>query len=363
MIAIHHVPGGFSDKWIEYCEQHGIKYKVVNCFDTDIIDQLRDCKGLMWHWSHSDSKAANFARQLTCSLEHVGIPVFPNSRTVWHFDDKVGQKYLLEASGIPHVPTYVFYDENAALEWARKQNYPLVFKLRRGAGSMNVMLIQNFRQAKSIIKRSFGKGWRDQNRLHVFRDRVWHFKRDRSPASFLNIGKGIARIVIPHPTFQAPRIEHGYAYFQEFIPSNDHDIRVIVIGDRAFAIKRMVREGDFRASGSGAIRYDPAEIPIECVRLAFDASRQLRAQCLAYDFVFKGGTPLIVEISYAFLRTGYLACPGYWDIRLNWHDGHFAPEWFMIEDFLAECATAEGTQYDTITIQPGRHKEYSSLFS
>ena len=29
-----------------------------------------------------------------------GIKVFPDSNTAWHFDDKVGQKYLLEAS--PH---------------------------------------------------------------------------------------------------------------------------------------------------------------------------------------------------------------------------------------------------------------------
>jgi glutathione synthase/RimK-type ligase-like ATP-grasp enzyme len=51
--------------------------------------------------------------------------------------------------------------------------------------------------------------------------------------------------------------EKNYVYFQDFIPQNDFDIRIIVIGKRAFAIKRMVRKGDFRASGSGNIKYDP----------------------------------------------------------------------------------------------------------
>ena len=36
------------------------------------------------------------------ALEHgMGIPVFPTWKTIWHFDDKIGQYYLLRAAGIP----------------------------------------------------------------------------------------------------------------------------------------------------------------------------------------------------------------------------------------------------------------------
>ena len=61
--------------------------------------------------------------------------------------------------------------------------------------------------------------------------------------------------------------EKGYIYFQEFIPDNDFDIRVIVIGDKAFAIKRMVRENDFRASGSGSILYEKEHFTDETIRI------------------------------------------------------------------------------------------------
>lgn len=337
MIAIHYNHGGFSDKWVEYCDKHGVEYKLVNCYDTDIISQVQGCMGLMWHWDHNDAKAANFARQLTYSLEYAGFKIFPDTRTAWHYDDKLGQKYLLEAVGLPTIPTYAFYDEETALKWARKSNYPIVFKLSRGAGSMNVILASNFSQARKMIKKSFGKGWNDRNRYYAITDRIWHFRRDRSLKSFLNIARGIARLVVPHQVHRAPRVEHNYVYFQEFIPGNDHDIRIIVVGDRAFAIKRMVRDGDFKASGSGRIVYDPAEIPIECVRLAFEASKSLRTQCLAYDFVFKKGVPLIVEVSYAFNLAGYTDCQGYWDSSLGWHGGRFCSEWFMIEDFVGKC--------------------------
>ena len=110
-IAIHSRKGGFSKVWIDYCESNNISYKLVNCFASDIIQQLNDCDGLMWHWSHYDPEAVLFSRQLTYSLEHAGKKVFPDSHTCWHFDDKVGQKYMFEAINAPLVPTYVFYDK------------------------------------------------------------------------------------------------------------------------------------------------------------------------------------------------------------------------------------------------------------
>jgi hypothetical protein len=60
----------------------------------------------------------------------------------------------------------------------------------------------------------------------------------------------------------------------------------------------------------------------------------LQTQCLAYDYVFDTGNPKVVEVSYAFARKGYLPCPGYWDQNLNWHEGEFTPEHFMIENFV-----------------------------
>src|SRR5450631_3263571 len=102
-IAIHDRAGSFSDRWIKYCNENQVPYKLVNCYEFDIISQLDDCKGLMWHWDLNDYKAALFARQLTISLEKKGVKVFPDVNTAWHHDDKVGQKYLLEAVGAPLV--------------------------------------------------------------------------------------------------------------------------------------------------------------------------------------------------------------------------------------------------------------------
>jgi hypothetical protein len=71
----------------------------VDCYQSDIINQLSDCDALMFHHYHASSKDTLFAKQLLFALESAGKIVFPDFRTGWHFDDKVGQKYLFEAIG------------------------------------------------------------------------------------------------------------------------------------------------------------------------------------------------------------------------------------------------------------------------
>lgn len=331
MIAIHTKSGSFVPEWLSYCKEKNIRFREVDCFSHDIIEQLEGCDALLWHWPHHDYRAQLFARQLILSIEKMNILVFPNAATCWHYDDKVGQKYLLEAIKAPIIPTYVFYDKKWALDWTQKTIFPKVWKLRGGAGSQNVELVKSASAAKKIISRSFAAGWKD-SRLHPLKDRLWHFRRDRSVKSFFDISRGIARAILPRKS--DPQRE--YVYFQEFIPDNDCDIRIVIIGNRSFAIKRMVREGDFRASGSGAMVYDPTQIPIECVQIAFDITSSIEAQSCAFDFVRLGEKWFVIEISYAFTADAYKKCPGYWDSSLNWHTAPVAPERFMIEDLLTQ---------------------------
>src|SRR5690606_22925468 len=106
--------------------------------------------------------------------------------------------------------------------------------------------------------------------------------------------------------------QKGYALFQEFAPNNKFDIRVITIGERAFAIKRKVRTRDFRASGSGMIVYNKEDIDERCLKIAFETTEKLQSICVAYDFVFtRINQPLIVEINYGFDHKAYFPCPGY----------------------------------------------------
>src|SRR5690606_1882254 len=69
--------------------------------------------------------------------------------------------------------------------------------------------------------------------------------------------------------------EKGYVYYQDFIPNNDSDIRVIIVDDKAFAIKRMTRENDFRASGSGKIVYEKKHFSNQVIQLSFEIADKI----------------------------------------------------------------------------------------
>lgn len=333
-IAIHKHPGSFSDRWIEYCKRKGIDYKIVNAYDSDIVEQVKDCDAFMWHHSHADYRDVLFAKQLIYSLETKGVRCFPDYHTTWHFDDKVGQKYLLEAIGAPLVPSYVFYTKKEALDWISKTTFPKVFKLRGGAGAANVMLAHTANEARKLVRKAFGRGFSQFDRAGYLKERYRKWREGKD--SFVGVLKGIGRLFVITDFAKMHDREKGYAYFQEFIPNNNFDIRVCVVGNRAFALKRLTRKGDFRASGSGNIIYDKSQLDDNCVKIAFEVNEMLKTQSIAYDFVFdKNHQPLIVEISYGYALKAYDFCEGYWTKDMAWHEGsHFDFCGWMVEDLI-----------------------------
>lgn len=331
-IAIHQRKDGFSSHWIDYCEKNRIPYKIVDCYSTTIIEDVSDCDAVMWHFHQTNCKDVLFAKQLIYSLQTAGKKVFPDFHTGWHFDDKVGQKYLLEAIGAPLVPSYLFFEKEKALQWAKSAEFPKVFKLRRGAGSSQVRLIQNHQTARKIIKKAFGKGFSQYEASSNLKERWRLFRLGKN--SFWNVFKGVLRLGYTTEFDRVAGSERGYVYFQDFVPENDSDTRIIVIDEKAFAIKRLVRKNDFRASGSGEVEYKKELFDEETVRLSFELADKLKSQSLALDFVYSNGKPMIVEISFGFTSHVYEPCEGYWDREMNWHQGSFNPQHWMVETCL-----------------------------
>ena len=334
-IAIHDRPGSWSDRWLDACRDRNIPHAAVCCYDDDIVEQLSSYDALLWHQSHARVKDALLASHLIRCAEGLGLVVFPSTATSWHFDDKLAQKYLLESVGAPLARSHVFFDRDEARQWSERATFPKVFKLKRGASSTNVSLVRTPAQARKLIDRSFGKGFKAQPRPGA--DLPTKLRKHRRQGDWLAT---LERLPKTLRTMLGARRqwppEKGYVYFQDFIPGNDKDTRVTVLGGRAFGFTRGVRPGDFRASGSGMIQHDPDMIDLRCVETALDVTRRIEAQSMAYDFVHDAeGRPLILEICYAYVPAYVHACPGYWDSNLHWHGGHVWPQDAILEDVLA----------------------------
>lgn len=335
-IAIHLRENSFSERWIEYCDLHKISYIIVNVFDTNIIEKLlkESVTHFMWHINHSSQKDLMLYPYLMNSLDDIGIKTFPNFNTRWHFDDKVAQKYLLESINAPLVPSFVFYTEREALEHIKHIEFPIVAKLKRGAGASNVKLLRDKEQAEEYIKIMFSVGINPNAAALVNLDaKVRIAKKIKNPIQLFK--KVLNHFKKTKNERKVNSNEKGYFYYQEFLPNNDYDTRVIVAGGRAFAVRRFNRKNDFRASGSGNSDYDTNNIDMMLIKLSFVISKKLKMQSVAFDFVYdQNMEPKIVEVCFGFNVKFYDPCPGYWDSNLNYIEGSFNPQYFMIDGFL-----------------------------
>jgi glutathione synthase/RimK-type ligase-like ATP-grasp enzyme len=320
----------FSRRWAELAAREGVAVRTVDAFTPGLARQLDGCHGFMWRFGY-DPTSLDAAKRVLAAIEHgMKLPVFPSWRTAWHFEDKVAQAYLLEVAGIPTPQTWVFWRREAALEFCRTARYPLVTKLSLGIQSNNVRLLRDAGEAAQWVDQLFRTG------LVSFQDPP---PRARAAARGQ---KQVLRTLLGRPAPPLPRgIQHGYFLAQEFLPNNEFDTRVTVIGDRAFGFRRFNRPGDFRASGSGRIDWDPAAIDEQTVRLAFRVARTLDTQCVAIDGLRRGEERVVGEISYTFASWAVRDCPGHWVLhgqpesgQLEWTPGHLRPEDAILIDFL-----------------------------
>lgn len=339
-IAIH--PDNYTNKdtpekydasspiWAEAIKHAGHQVKWVDVESTDILEQLKGCDGFMWRWAHFGGMSRIARRLLRIVEEELGLAVYPSQSTCWHYDDKIAQFYLLKALDIAIPATWVFFDKAEALEWADNINYPVVLKLATGAGATNVKLINNKSRCKQWIKILFK--YRLSSLNEVTPGKIKLFKRIKTAAKALLRGDGVL------PVDNGYELNTGYAYFQDFLPDNDFDTRITVIGDRAFGFRRINRTDDFRASGSGEINWDPSKIDKRFVHLAFDTADKLDSQSCAIDGLYDGDKPVVGEISYTYASWAVHKCPGHWKREdsgnIVWKEGRMKPEQAQIDDFL-----------------------------
>lgn len=313
---------------------NGIQSVRLRVEEEGFWDQVRTLSLFIMRFQHYDA-SLQLARDILPVVEgELKIPCYPNRATAWHYDDKIKQYFLIKAHGFPITKSWIFYDRDKALRWARTARYPLVFKLRAGAGSMNVILVESPGHASQLIRRAFGSGLIPQRSFTPGLVRFRHFDPAVEIRHLLGNLKRRLQGLDPHHFW----IRHkNYALFQQFLPGNDFDTRIAVIGGRAFGFRRMVRSGDFRASGSGLLDYDTGAIDPRCVEIALKVSREMGFQSMAYDFLFnQKGKPEFCEISYTYVSRAVYDCPGYWDRGLNWHPGHFWPEYLHLVDGLGD---------------------------
>lgn len=336
LVGIHNDQYGkfspFLQKYEEILDYNNIEHIRLNASDYDFWDKVKKLALFIFRWSQTDWPKQLAHTILPIIENEIKIECFPNQATCWHYDDKIREYYLLKQNRFPIIDSYIFWDKTKAIEWAETAKYPTIFKLTGGAGSRNVILIKNKKQAFKYIKMMFGKGINPNN----FTFSGSTYNKDVSLYKKIHkMGGNVLRKYRGEDVSPYWQNHKNYVLFQKFLPNNDYDTRITVIGDRAFGFRRFVRDNDFRASGSGMIDYNIDKVDKKCIKIAFKVSKQLQFQSMAYDFLYnENNEPEFSEISYTYLDTAIYSCPGYCDLNLNWHEGHYWPQFFQLMDAL-----------------------------
>lgn len=333
-IGIYHKSGYWSERWIGYLSINKIEYDLIDPFILD-ISELKQYSHILFQWKHNVYQETHLAKNIIYLLELEGVKVFPSYKTCWFYDDKILQTYLLKSIAAPIIESHIFYSKSEAVSFLKTTDFPIVFKLKSGAGSVNVRLISNYNEGLLLCKKMFLSGFSRSNRKMEFKEFLKAQFQKNSISSFKLAFKSILKyFFFGNDENIAPR-EVGYFYSQRFLSGNDFDIRLVVFDTKIIGFKRMNRNNDFRASGSGLIDYDLRDVDLSILKSCFDIKDQLEAQVLAFDWIFEDNQARIVEISYAFkMGNVYDGCPGYWDRDFVWRYGGFCAQKEILENFL-----------------------------
>lgn len=307
-------------EWLRACRDLGIDHELVDWRSIDAIERLARHDIVLWHFSHYSADEMRFARPVLAALKAQKCAIFPDGGDSDHFDDKVAQAYLLKSLNLPTPSNYPLHSVGAVEDWIDGVGiFPVVAKLRTGSGSSNVVLLKSAEQLRRYSHRMFQKGFPSRPGAV--------FKIASNMRSVKSLNDVVSRAK-RGPEFlfswlsanRLPR-ESGYVYLQEFVPSVDHDLKIVVIGEQLSYIGRAVRTGDFRASGGGGLFYDRSLITRTLVETAFQAAAALKSDCTGLDMVIdpRDGRPLILEVSYGFSHTALIAAGEHCDRSGDWH--------------------------------------------
>lgn len=312
--------GSWGMVWAQYCRENNIDYDELDLFSIDPIAILNNYDCLLWHFGNYIYEDMLEARSILYTAKQMGLKIFPDFNDAWHFDDKIAQMYALKSVGAPIPKSWVFYDMQRLKECLSELEFPIVAKLRTGSGSHNVKLIKSENQLISYAKKMFNKGFSPAPSLmykassnirssHDWKTIISKYKRI---PEFLRTLSGAKKF--PN--------EKGYVYLQEFVPNDNFDMKIIVVGDKLTGLYRPTRSHDFRASGGGEVLYDKNLISNDIIDSAFATADKLKLKCIGYDYVIdkRSKKGLIIEMSYGFSHTALMGSGGYYDRNHNWYD-------------------------------------------
>ncbi len=221
--------------WTKYCRflgNNSIPYEIYDIHAHDWVEKARAFDIIIGFFD-SDFFSLLEQREKYHFLEtYLKKTCYPSAAHSNMYESKSLEANLSAIYGFPYVKTYISHDKTDALELIKNLHYPVVSKINPSSGSAGVDLVTSLKQSRKIVEQAFSQ-----------------------------VGRS---------TFEVYFRQKGYVYFQDYIPCDGYDIRVIAVGNMAFGYYRKALKGDFRASGMNQV--EKRDLPPEALRIAWDVN-------------------------------------------------------------------------------------------
>lgn len=318
------------ERYAEAARLLGVPYESIQLDSSESLNRIKLGDIFVCRWADSQYHKTIYA-SLVPHLEQMGILTIPRYSDLALLDNKAAVELAFRRNEVKRPKTTIYYSPSALEMDLDKYNYPVILKENEGASSSGVHMANSPESLRHLFKAKFYKNKSLYDHRDFFYPKRWK-KYLRSLAKHI-ISSGKFRFLLSdkywHPLgLAAPLV------VQEFIPKQEHDIRVTVIGERAFFFRRANRKGDFRASGSGNILYNQ-DNAWKYIDKAFKIAGDMKLHTAAFDFLESNSDLFAIEVSPQFDPEAIHNCPGYWQRDGAFISGAIWPEICELEDIIA----------------------------
>jgi glutathione synthase/RimK-type ligase-like ATP-grasp enzyme len=173
------------------------------------------------------------------------------------------------------------------IQWDGRIDYPVVIKRPDGFKSRGVFLAEGKEQMLKISA-----------------------SVSRSNRKIKSAIKDLIR-KIKYKGFKAESDFRKKFVVQDFIAGLGSDFKILVYWNKYYVLKRLTRENDFRASGSGRLSY-PTELPEGLLDFAEKAFKCFNVPNASFDISFNGREFNILEVQFLYFGTYTLEHSEFW---------------------------------------------------
>lgn len=289
--------GGMDlNKIVSFFNKNGINARIVSFTEFDPENLGSDKPFVLYTSSEDhDGRYKSFIEDIIFDLEQRRLNVIPTYACLKAHNNKVAMELMRIRSDFDEIKTIrsrVFGTLEEIRKACKELEYPVVVKTHAGAMSRGVAKASN---PEELIR---------------------HAARFSKSFNFRHDLKELLRKVKYRNTYVRESFYRSKFIIQNLIEGLQGDWKVLVYGNRCFALRRDNRDNDFRASGSGKFIFSK-DLPVGMLDFALSVCRYFKVPHISLDIGFDGNRFHLIEFQFINFGTTTIEKAPHYFIKSN----------------------------------------------